>query len=164
MQLVLLTHQREQGRPSNTGKLVNSVLEHQPKASVRTVIWQRKAPCEQLLAGIAAYEWALVYPGLGAQDSGLVLAGDNRPQGLILLDATWQEAQKMYNQSPYLHDLTKILIQQEAASSYRLRRNQKDYGLCTAECISVLLGQIGLSLEAEDLLQSLGQMQQDLGR
>jgi DTW domain-containing protein len=165
MKLVLLTHSRELGRPSNTGQLVTALLtEHNSPLQVRTVVWQRKQPCRQLLAELASESWALVYPGVGAVCSAQLLGSDNPPKGLILLDATWQEAQKMYNQSPYLHDLTNVLIEQKGPSVYRLRRNQKDDGLCTSECVSVLLNQLGLPDDAQVLLQSLAIMQQGLGR
>ncbi|WP_041406380.1 DTW domain-containing protein [Shewanella denitrificans] len=174
MNLVLLTHSRELERPSNTGKLVTALLTEHSPLQVRTVVWQRKQPCSLLLAQLASEAWALVYPGVGAICSAKVLGSDNLgsgnlgndnpPEGLILLDATWQEAQKMYNQSPYLHELTKVLIEQKGPSVYRLRRNQKDYGLCTAECVSTLLNQLGLRDDAETLLQSLEIMQQGLGR
>jgi DTW domain-containing protein len=165
MKLVLLTHSRELTRPSNTGQLVTALLtELNSPLQVRTVVWQRKQPCSQLLAELASESWALVYPGVGAVCSAQLLGSDNPPKGLILLDATWQEAQKMYNQSPYLHDLTNVLIEQKGPSVYRLRRNQKDYGLCTAECVSVLLNQLGLPNDAQALLQNLAIMQQGLGR
>jgi DTW domain-containing protein len=174
MKLVLLTHSRELGRPSNTGKLVTELLAEHSPLQVRTVVWQRKQPCRQLLAELASESWALVYPGVGAVCSAQFLGSaklgsdnlgnGNPPKGLILLDATWQEAQKMYNQSPYLHELTNVLIEQTGPSVYRLRRNQKDYGLCTAECVSVLLNQLGLPDDAQVLLQSLAIMQQGLGR
>jgi DTW domain-containing protein len=169
MKLVLLTHSRELERPSNTGKLVTALLTEHSPLQVRTVVWQRKQPCSLLLTQLASESWALVYPGIGAICSAKVLGSgnlgsDNPPEGLILLDATWQEAQKMYNQSPYLHGLAKVLIEQRGSSVYRLRRNQKDYGLCTAECVSALLTQLGLTDDAEALLQSLELMQQGLGR
>ncbi|WP_445946145.1 DTW domain-containing protein [Shewanella sp.] len=174
MKLVLLTHSRELERPSNTGKLVHTVLENTTDMQVCTVVWQRKQPCAQLLAQLATESWALLYPGsetvaacevLQSCSIGSLKMPLNRSvKGLVLLDATWQEAQKMYNQSPYLHQLTKMLIEQTKPSVYRLRRNQKDYGLCTAECISAILCYLGLHSQAKQLLQDLEAMQQGLGR
>lgn len=53
---------------------------------------------------------------------------------LWVVDGTWQEAQKMLRQSPWLNDLPKVKIVGHAESQFFLRRNQQ--GLSTLEAIA----------------------------
>lgn len=53
---------------------------------------------------------------------------------LWVVDGTWQEAQKMLRQSPWLNDLPKVKIVDHSASQFVLRRNQR--GLSTLEAIA----------------------------
>ena len=131
MNIYLLTHPREVNKKTNTGALVAEVL----AKNCQLFIWDRVTPNPELLARIERESVALLYPtedsetadNCGTFDSG------------IILDGTWQEAQKMYNRSPYLKPLKKVKIAPEQASAYTLRRNQKASGLCTAECAIEIL-------------------------
>lgn len=145
MHFWLLTHEREMLRPTNTGRLIRSA---------QRIIWQRKAANLELLQQISLGNIALLYPG----NSNNQLAPPSMPDHLIILDATWQEAQKMYNQSKYLHGLPKISLD-GYQSTYTLRRNQK--GLCTAEVAAYALLEIGRNEESKSLLQRLQQWQQN---
>ena len=73
----------------------------------------------------------------------------------MLIDATWQEARKMYNQSPYLKALPKVSLVDAPKSIYPLRRNQIEGGLCTAECVIHLLTESENVIEAQQLSQLL---------
>lgn len=57
----------------------------------------------------------------------------------IVLDATWQEAQTIFNQSEYLKSLPRIELQTGQKSRYRKRRNQIEDGLCTAEVVEAIV-------------------------
>ncbi len=132
MNIYLLTHSRELERKTNTGKLVKEVLGE----SCHIFEWQRKQPNTKLLQHIQGENIALLYPYADSQE---LTMQDDLFDSYILIDATWQEAQKMYNHSPYLHGLPKVSLKPNTPSIYSLRRNQKETGLCTAECVSALL-------------------------
>jgi DTW domain-containing protein YfiP len=70
---------------------------------------------------------------------------------LVLIDATWQEARKIYNHSPYLRAAPRVVLEANTASSYRLRRNQPEGGLCTAECVIEILRKQGEDNAADRL-------------
>lgn len=171
-ELVLLTHATESMRPTNTGRLVLQAAqpqwtEHTTTDSVpwvvRAPLWQRRCPDGALIASIEAaaknprQPYVLLYPSSDA----LVVDVDQQycpssdvaefPAGFVLLDATWQQAQKMYNQSPYLHALPKWQIQSAQSSVYALRRNQKQQGWCTAELVQLLWRYCGASNSAAEL-------------
>ncbi|MGI2170582.1 DTW domain-containing protein [Shewanella sp. MF05960] len=161
MQFILLTHSRELLRANNTGQLVLQVLGER----ARVIEWHRKLPDAALLAAIEGGCVGLVFPtdddsaqlNLDATASVNITANDSAQsfEYLLLLDATWQEARKMYNQSPYLKSVVKVGLQPTHASIYPLRRNQLEGGLCTAECVALLLEKAGEAGLAQQLTECL---------
>jgi DTW domain-containing protein YfiP len=79
---------------------------------------------------IAAGKVGLVFPSDDKNISQKVCEISQRLLYLVLIDATWQEARKMFNQSPYLKALPKVLLINSPKSIYPLRRNQIEGGLC----------------------------------
>jgi DTW domain-containing protein YfiP len=178
LDLVLLTHQTEFSKSSNTGVLVADLTEDM-RIQVRRLLWSRVAPDQPLLARIASQPSFLLYPCPQAQlldvdkqqlfwqqrlqqtgantpnqksDSSNIGASGPRLQ-LIILDATWQLARKMYNQSAYLKQLPAISLDSTQKSVYQLRRNQQEMGWCTAESVSMLLSALGYLPAAAKLQQ-----------
>lgn len=148
MKIFLLTHERELLRTSNTGVLAQSVATE----IVERIIWARNTPNPSLLAAINHENTVLLYPVDDADDAPI-----ESFENIILLDATWQEARKMFNRSPYLKDLPRAKIKPRQPSQYQLRRNQPAGGLCTAECvIEILIAKnhldIAEALDAEFLI------------
>lgn len=139
----LLTHSREHKKNSNTGRLVSSVLKEQ----CQIITWQRKEPSIELLTAIDKGDIALVYPDLADESVRHI----KLYSAYILLDGTWQEARKMYNQSPYLKRLPRVTIDPGQESRYTLRRNQKMTGLCTAECVVEILDRSGCNVQSATL-------------
>ena len=88
-----------------------------------------------------------------------VPSGDLYPY-CIIIDATWQEARKIYNRSAYLKHLPRLTVLPSSPSRYTLRRNQTEGGLSTAECVAALLDSCGQSEAANSLLESLNAFQQ----
>ena len=140
MQLILLTHSREIQKVSNTGQLISRVM-----PDVKIVIWQRTEPDQALLKLISEGETALVFQ----QENAIHSDNVSQFKNFILIDSTWQEARKIYNRSPYLHDLPCIQLSIGKQSRYNLRRNQLDGGLCTAECAIELFDIAGLNEQSE---------------
>ena len=132
MKFILLTHYRETQKASNTGQLVQKHV-----ANTQIIIWQRTQPDSSLLELISAGNTALLYPGGDDAHPSFSRLADY--ENFILIDSTWQEARKIYNRSPYLKSLPCIQLPVNQSSSYTLRRNQLEGGLCTAECAIELL-------------------------
>jgi len=145
LKFTLLTHSKELKKPSNTGKLVLEVLEH----AAEQIRWERTKPPEALLEEIETGGVALLYPG-PADGNGCDLSGIRQ---VILIDSTWHEARKIHQKSPYLQKVRRITIKPSAKSAYNLRKNQKESGLCTAECVIEILRSNGNHDDAERLQQ-----------
>ena len=175
MQIVLLTHEREVDRPSNTGQLALDLVPH----LCRRVLWSRVKPDLELVTKLARKEAKLLFPKpkcdiieqelahhLEAKNGPVLepmhdiskaryqaLNAKTIPQVLVILDATWQEARKMYRQSPYLKQASTCYLEQKSQSNYQLRRNQLEGGLCTIECIITIEHLLGHH-DTADLLMS----------
>lgn len=134
---MLLTHEHELTKSTNTGRVV---LEALGQAATR-IVWRRASPDPELLRTLEAGGVALVWP-LAAHG---VVAADREPDTYVVIDGTWQQARKIYNRSPYLHALPTIALEPTEASVYTLRRNQIGGGLCTAEAVACLLRQPNLA-------------------
>ncbi|MFT6372204.1 MAG: DTW domain-containing protein YfiP [Gammaproteobacteria bacterium] len=147
MNIILLTHKREQYKKTNTGPLVLDVL----GKSAHIVVWDRVTPDPWLLKIINEGSIALVYPSVDGQ----FISGASDFQNYIIIDGTWQEAQKIYNRSPYLKSLPAVKLSSNRPSIYHLRRNQREGGLCTAESAIEILNAGDFSMLANDLESSL---------
>ncbi|TVL40676.1 tRNA-uridine aminocarboxypropyltransferase [Shewanella algae] len=195
MKIILLTHERELNRASNTATLA---LNAYPTLCKR-VLWARKAPDAWLMEHLSLGRTALLYPKTEGNTSRTPAANEspnlsqslnqNPAQGatlpqdaaqeaaqktalkigkplnsLVVLDATWQEAGKMYRQSPYLQSLARVELQAEQGSAFRLRRNQRQGGLCTLECIAAVWQNLGgdYSIAAGRLLSEFNQWQAEI--
>lgn len=142
MKIYLLTHERELDRKTNTGSLAIAPSE----GLVERILWSRVNPNKQLVQLINKQQAVLLYtkgegPSAGIEDF----------ENIIIIDSTWQEAQKIFNKSPYLKGAPHAILNTDRRSSFRLRRNQPDGGLCTIECIIELLKSKGKHTLANQL-------------
>lgn len=132
IEFALLYHENEQKKLTNTGKLITNSL---PNA--RAYLWQRRELPTALLEKIARddTETWLLFPStentLSTEYANAKTS--SKKQLFILLDATWQEAKKMVNRSPWLQELPCLYLENVDTSSYHLRRNQSEGNLCTCE-------------------------------
>jgi DTW domain-containing protein YfiP len=137
----LCCHSKEWQRNDNTGQwaLLSS-------ANIRRIKWHRKT--ELIFPTILTAEITaetghyLLFPSDDAQDIQQVSPSTAQAiKQLWVIDGTWQEAQKMLRQSPWLKALPRVKIQaspkQALESHFQLRRNQQ--GLCTLEAIEAAI-------------------------
>lgn len=116
--------------------------------TINRIKWHRKAelidwggltkPSKSVKNGEKRNTEYLLFPSVDAQD----IKQLNTPiERLWVIDGTWQEAQKMLRQSPWMQDLPhiKITLAADSKSEFILRRNQQ--GLSTLEAIAAALTQ-----------------------
>lgn len=143
MKFTLLTHSKEFDKPSNTGQLVLEAL----GSAAEQVRWDRMHPPARLVNEIEAGGVALIYPGASGEPGGDLTGIDH----VILIDSTWHEARRIHQRSPYLLKARRISLKSDEKSRYTLRKNQKESGLCTVECVIEILRSTGRVEEAEQL-------------
>ncbi len=139
----LLTHPTEFDKPSNTGHLLSTLFgaeENCLTVMTRVVSWQRVQPDAGLLKALEAPS-VLIYPSIHAVELDVRQpCVDLDPiSNFVIIDATWQLARKMFNQSGYLQQLPSFKLSGAEPSRYLLRRNQQQTGWCTAEIGVILL-------------------------
>ncbi|MEZ9644619.1 tRNA-uridine aminocarboxypropyltransferase [Vibrio sp. 10N.222.51.C8] len=146
--LVLLTHENELSRDTNTGKLLQQSLDQ-----CQSIVWQRKTPPAELIALLddKTRQPFLLFPSdqsVECQQAVMTQAQSRKPL-FIILDGTWQEAKKMLNKSSWLQAVPQVHLDITSESSYTLRRNQDSGHLCTCEVGIELLKSLGESESAK---------------
>ena len=151
-------HDAEPLKPSNTGWLIADVVR-----DTFAFEWHRTEWPPALLALLQDPQWQpyVVFPGEYADADRTVLhtfattstspaspKSPTRRPLLILLDATWSEARKMFRKSPYLDGFPVLSLQPEHIGRYRLRRAKREDHFCTSEVAALCLQ---LSTDAQDL-------------
>ncbi len=135
----LIMHNLEPLKPSNTGRLIGELL-----PETEAFLWSRTEPDAAMLETIRAAGFTpyLIFPGDYCAPERVCHQPDpasgTRPL-FILLDATWQQARKMFRKSPWLDQVPVLELKPERASRYRLRRAYREQHLCTAEVAIELL-------------------------
>lgn len=148
----LIMHSMEPLKPTNTGRLIADSI-----TDTHAFVWSRTSVDPALLELLADAQWQpyVVFPAEYAQSGQPVvdrLAPEfgKRPL-LIILDATWTQARKMFRKSPWLDGLPVVSLQIEQLSRYRLRRSTREEHLCTVEVATACLGLAG-DVKAANLL------------
>lgn len=132
MKIWLLTHSEELKKTTGTGKLIKQSLGN----DCEIIEWSRVAQ-NNSVATLPLDKTLLIYLCENEEqkytsESSLTI------ENIVIIDGTWQQARKMYNQSPYLKRFKHYEIV-GLTSVYSKRRNQKNIGLCTAEVAIHLL-------------------------
>jgi len=139
--ILLLTHARELGKRRNSGVVAASAApefvyieewsrvdyvahQHWPKETV--LLW----PDDPLIPQT---------PQVGRSSRSIEL--------LVIIDATWQDARKIFNRSEYLQSLPRVRLS-PGFESRGVRRNQREGGLSTCECVAEVLRAQGKLPEA----------------
>ncbi|UGA54731.1 tRNA-uridine aminocarboxypropyltransferase [Vibrio sp. VB16] len=148
--IALLMHPNEIRRETNTGKLVSKSL---PETLRFT--WDRVTPPQELIQLINSNNFRpiLLFP---SEDSTIlddrIINKNEKPPLFIILDSTWQEANKMIRKSPWLQTLTMMKLSGMLNSDYSLRRNQDSGHLCTCETACELLRLSNEPINADRLI------------
>ena len=82
---------------------------------------------------------ALLYPGEGAVPAGALAA--RPPQVLVVLDGTWQQAERMLRDNPPLAALPRVSVAPDRPGPYgELRREPSPVCLSTLDAVALALG------------------------
>lgn len=144
--VVILQHPRESDVAINTAKLVELQLE---RAERHVAIKLAEAPALQARLQDPAAPAILLYPGPDALD--LAVAPPPGPVTLVVLDGTWWQAKKLFQQNPELARLPRYSLSPSAPSRYRIRREPALHCISTIEAIGealTLLEPAGFDREA----------------
>ena len=138
-------------KPTNTGWLVADVV-----PDTFAFGWARTETDAALLALLDDPQWQpfVVFPGEYAAPERVVhevLPQAHKRPLFILLDATWNEARKMFRKSRYLDRFPVLSLRPEQVSRYVLRRSRRDDHFCTSEVAALCLELAGETRAAATL-------------
>lgn len=141
LQIDLLLHQRELGRPTSTGRLINRIF-----PASRQHVWWPDAPLKEASVHTPGRELWILHP------SGEPLPQAVDPAGLqvLLLDGLWNETATMARATASWGRLVQLPMQ--GSSRYWLRAQQEGGRFSTAEALLFLLEALQLK-DAHTVLQ-----------
>ena len=144
--MVILQHPRESDVAINTARLVELQLE---RAERHVAIKLAEVPALLARLNDGAAPPILLYPGPDAID--LAAAPPAGPVTLVVLDGTWWQAKKLFQQNPELAQLPRYSLSPRSPSRYRIRREPALHCISTIEAIGealTLLEPAGFDREA----------------
>jgi DTW domain-containing protein YfiP len=134
--VVVVSHPREVGKPTNTGRLVGVSL---LRGEVRVRHRGEALPLEDLTG--PEQRPLLLFSGLGARTLTAEHAEDDgRERVLIVPDGTWRQARRMVVREPGLAALPRVCLPDGPPSRYRLRGHYDPRSLATFEAVARALG------------------------
>lgn len=125
--MIILQHPRERNHPFGTERFARLGLRR-----VRTVECGPNDPESMARASVLPPNTALVYPSPDAPEVGS-LSVSQRPDHIVLVDATWHQAKTIVRSAPWLRDLPRIRLDRPAPGEYRIRREPRPNYLSTIE-------------------------------
>lgn len=128
---LVLQHPNEWRKYYSTAKLVKQTITN--SNLLRGVTFE-----ESLLhATMNSYSPYLLYPGATSVDCEEIELSEKNL--IIVLDGTWDEAQKIVYRNSMLHSIPRISFRRPLTSSYRIRKPPKGGYLSTVESVGHLL-------------------------
>jgi DTW domain-containing protein YfiP len=158
----------ESNKRSNTGFHVRKLFGDQ----VKMIMWQRKE--EARMKSRCGDNPVLLFPSeyvtSVSEHESRTLVSDLpehwQSRSFIIIDATWQQARKMYRQSPWLQSLDVWSLPEQAEDvladfQFTLRKNQVASGCSTVETVAKVMGLLHEQDEARKMLRYFDQFQRD---
>ncbi|MGV8056822.1 MAG: tRNA-uridine aminocarboxypropyltransferase [Smithellaceae bacterium] len=146
-EFIILRHITEAERPSNTGRLAALALPNSRIVSCGGGDRVGRSPVrEELLR--APGTWLLWPDGTGTQPERSNMASPDR---VVVLDATWRQARRMYSRTPTLWALPRLVLPAPAGFRQRLRDQHRSDGMSTIEAIAAAVYKLEGPCAAEPL-------------
>lgn len=154
--LLVLQHPTETKHPKNTLRLLSLCI-----PQTRIVIGESLQDFAALAQQVAhaPNDYWLIYPNsksVALEDA--QVDSMPRPQHLILIDATWRKAFKIWQLNPWLAQLPSFHFDSPPNSRYSIRKTNIAHGLSTLEAAAYAL-ECRFNIDTFSLLDLFGHMQ-----
>ncbi|WJG09418.1 tRNA-uridine aminocarboxypropyltransferase [Aliiglaciecola sp. LCG003] len=162
VKLIILQHPDEAKHAKNTARLLRLCCENS-----EIIIGENSQDFVQLkrqCIEFPKHHW-LIYPNASSQpiEKQHPLPVASLPQKLILIDATWRKAYKMWQLNPWLQSLPSWHFDQLPESRYAIRKSSLSYSLSTLEATAYALQQM-YAIDTSPLYDALNAMQNNRQR
>ncbi|MBP9680893.1 MAG: DTW domain-containing protein [Bacteriovorax sp.] len=149
-ELIILQHPSETKHALSTVKIMTKCFQE-----IHLFIgedFNEHAPLQELLK---KKHTALLFP---TEESRILTKEHRNIERLVLIDASWKKAKKIFFCNPILHQLPVFKLAAEEKSQYRIRSSQLSESLSTLEASLCALAIIEESLPTESVKQSFLKM------
>lgn len=133
--LVLVLHQLETKKPTNTGVLATRCLPNS-----RIVVRGQHQPVPNETLWPDTHEPVLLFPTEDARPLADVVAErlpGSKPLALVVPDGTWSQASRARRRIPCLSQIQAVTVAADGPSIYRLRTANEPGQVCTLEAIAL---------------------------
>ncbi|WP_117234452.1 tRNA-uridine aminocarboxypropyltransferase [Vibrio maerlii] len=165
VQLIILQHKTETQRPLGTAKILSLSLAN--SVSIVGEDFSHDTKLTKLLADQSFQHWVL-YPSdnsmLITEQVSTRLTQSNlseKPVRLIVIDATWKKAYKIWQLSTNLHNLQAVHLPENIKGNYRVRKAPSDNSLSTVEATAHALALIEPQTDFSPLFEAFDSMVDD---
>ncbi|MEN6331068.1 MAG: tRNA-uridine aminocarboxypropyltransferase [Smithella sp.] len=146
-EVLILRHIQEAERPSNTGRLVALAM---PNSQILSCGGGDRLGLssldEELLRSPGTW---LLWPDGTSSSSDMLDAMP--PERLVVLDATWRQARRLYSRMPVLRTMPRLALPAPAQHRNRLRDQHRSDGMSTIEAVAAAVAKLEGTEMAEPL-------------
>lgn len=146
-EFLILRHIYETNRPGNTGRLVSLALPNSRLISCGGGTRIGLLPMDEEL--LHASETWLLWPDGPDEQTGISDAA--RPERIVVLDATWHQARRLYRKMPLLWKMPRLVLPPPVQDRKRLREQRRPDGMSTLEAVAAAISLLEGQARAEPL-------------
>lgn len=137
-EFLILRHIYEAQRPSNTGRLVALTMPNSRIIPCGGGTRIGLSPVDDEFLRVPG-TWLLWPDGTGTQPEMSDLAPPDR---VVVIDATWQQARRLYSSMPVLRTLPRLVLPAPIRYRDRLREQHRSDGMSTLEAVAAAVAKI----------------------
>ena len=137
-EVLILRHIYEAQRPSNTGRLVALAMPNSRIIPCGGGTRIGLSPIDDEFLRVPG-TWLLWPDGTGTQPDMSDLA---TPDRVVVIDATWQQARRLYSSLPVLRALPRLVLPAPIRCRDRLREQHRSDGMSTLETVAAAVAKI----------------------
>lgn len=149
-EFLILRHIQEAERPSNTGRLVALAMPNSRIIPCGSGARIGLSPIDDEFLRVPG-TWLLWPDGTGTQSD---MSDLRPPDRVVVLDATWRQARRLYSSMPVLRALPQLVLPAPKRCRDRLREQHRSDGMSTLEAVAAAVNKLE-GVEAAKPLEKL---------
>ena len=138
VEFLILRHVYEAERPSNTGRLAALAMPNSRIIPCGGGARIGLSPIDDEFLRVPG-TWLLWPDGTGTQSG---ISDLTTPDRVVVIDATWQQARRLYSSMPVLRALPRLVLPEPTRSRDRLREQHRSDGMSTLEAVAAAVAKI----------------------
>jgi DTW domain-containing protein YfiP len=146
-EFLIMRHIREANRPSNTGRLVALAMPNSRIVSCGGGVRIGLSFLDEKLLRRPG-TWLLWPDGT---NSGSDMSAITPPERVVVLDATWRQARRLYSRMPVLPTMPRLALPAPARYRNRMREQHRSDGMSTIEAVAAAVTKLEGAEVAEPL-------------